>query len=190
MFMSVRSTRLRTVALVAASVAALSACTPAGGGLATTASPTPTASAEVIEAAPPGTPDPCAAVSTARLAEITGAEMAPGVFNSSLSNEGRNLCSWRPKDENISYPQITVEINWGFPDVEEHRELAAAAVGEVADSESEVEGATGVYFLPGNRTLGMGVGDYFVKVSYLHGTNGAMGARTIDVAREVAAYLN
>lgn len=188
--MSLRSTRLRTVALVAASVAVLSACTPAGGGLATTASPTPTASAEVIEAAPPGTPDPCAAIDLARVSEIVGSEMAPGVFDSSLSNDGRNRCSWRPVDENSTLPRVEVEINWGFADIAEHRELATEALGETTDVKSEIEGAMDAYFLPKRRTLAMAVDDYVVKVSYIHGASEDRAKRTVALAREVAAYLN
>lgn len=169
----------------AAGVALLAGCTPADGGATATATPEPTPTATALAEAPAGTPDPCALVSRERLQEISGYELSDGVFNSGLSDSGRNVCDWGPASDEQTTPRVVVTVNWGFPDLEEHRALSEEIHGESRDV--EIEGAVGAYAFPGYRSISMGFGDHFIKVSYIQPDNPDGGHVCAAIAREVAA---
>ncbi|WP_062465756.1 DUF3558 domain-containing protein [Demequina maris] len=180
-----------TAAAVGAAVV-LAGCTP----LASDAEPSADASSltdptvSAVATAPAGTPDPCDVMTLKTLNKIVGLKMADGEFNSSLSYEGRNICEWRPHNEERSEPRVQVEINWEYPDPVRHRELAEAVFGNTFTVKKTIKGAEDAYALPSRRTIGMGVGDYFVKVSYIQPGRKEGKNMTLEIAREVAASLN
>jgi|GEM_PF-5308579 len=189
--MSHRIVNARLAAVATAAAVALAACTPASTG--TDASADPDVESTVLAGpaeAPAGTVDPCELLTAKRLKKLTGTSFAQGTFNSTLSGEGRNLCTWYPENEERSYPRLSVEINWEFPDPVQHREIATDLFGKTANVKSGIEGAEEPYFLPGKTTLGMGVGDYFVKVSYTPSGNSQQADRLKKIAREIVKNLD
>ncbi|SEJ67894.1 DUF3558 family protein [Demequina mangrovi] len=185
---------LTSAAATASGVALLSGCTPLGSSGDPSASATPTAlsTASPVAHAPAGTVDPCALVKRGNVSNAVGANLAQGVFNSALSTDGRNICDWRPENEDKTEPRVQVEINWAFPDASSHRALAEEVFGKTLDVSREVEGATDLYMTPSRHTLGMSVGDYFVKVSMIDpDASRSEGADAIiDIGRRVAANLS
>ncbi len=175
-------------------VALLAGCTPLSSGPDASASATPSTepTTTVLATAPAGTPDPCAMIGAERASEILGTEMSAGEFDAGVSSDGRNICEWRPANEEKSEPRLQVEVNWAFPDAAEHRALAEEVFGATSDLDREIEGASDVYTSPGRRTLGMTVGDYFVKVSYIKPKAKKKVALNacVDAAREIAAGLS
>ncbi|WP_296667801.1 DUF3558 family protein [Demequina sp.] len=185
------SHRLPPVLVGAAAAAALllGGCTPAGGGVDSSASPSvaPTADGAVTATAPEGTPDPCTLLTAEFLQEATGFKMLDGTFNAALSNDGRNICTWNPASTERNVPRIQVEVNWGFPDAAGHREIATQIFGDLKNV--EIEGATNAYAYPGYRTEAMEVGQYFVKVSYIHPNRTNAGQITTAIATETVKNL-
>ncbi|WP_062461138.1 hypothetical protein [Demequina soli] len=145
----------------------LAGCTPLDSGVGPTASASPSAEPTIsaVAVAPAGTPDPCAMIVLDKLNSVLDTTMAEGVFDSGLSYDGRNICGWAPKDDQKTEPRVQVEINWEYPDATRHRKIAADLFGKTIDIKP-IKNAKDAYALPGKRTIGMSVGDYFVKVSF------------------------
>lgn len=165
----------------------LAGCTPSSSTSDATASAEPASTSTTAAEAPAGTVDPCSLVSGQKLSEITGFEMTEGDFNGGLSDSGRNVCDWRPVDEERSVPRLVITVNWGFPDAAEHRALAEEISGWSTDV--EIEGATNAYALTAYRTWGMNVGDYFLKVSYIQPGNRDGGHVAEAITKEAVANL-
>lgn len=166
----------------------LAGCTPSTTGPDATASPAPSTTSTVAAEAAAGTIDPCSLVSAQKLTELTGFDMTAGQFNGGLSDSGRNVCDWRPLDEERTVPRLVITVNWGFPDANAHRALAEEVSGWSTDV--EVEGATNAYALSAYRTWGMNVGDYFLKVSYIQPSNRDGGHVAEAITKEAVANLN
>ncbi|WP_062531117.1 hypothetical protein [Demequina rhizosphaerae] len=179
-----------TAAAVGAAVV-LAGCTP----LASDAEPSADASSladpslSAVAVAPAGTPDPCEMITLKKLNGIVDVKMADGEFNSSLSYEGRNICEWRPKNEERSEPRVQVEINWEYPDPEAHQAIAEGVFGRTVKPGGKIKSADYAYALPGRRTIGMGVGDYFVKVSFIQPNRKGAPDITLKLARAVSSTL-
>ncbi|WP_062517844.1 DUF3558 family protein [Demequina gelatinilytica] len=184
---------LPACAAAIAGIVLLAGCTPLGSDASASVSASPTAlPTEVVDAqAPEGTVDPCDLIKKKTLSSMVGTQMAAGRFNNALSNDGRNICEWRPKSDQKSEPRVQVEVNWGYPDVAAHRALAEEAFGKTRDVKRSIAGATDAYTTPSRRTLGMSVDEYFVKVSYIRpATDGSTaGDITFEIARKVAKNL-
>ncbi len=184
---------LPACAAAIAGIALLAGCTPLGSDVSASASEEPTVlpSDEADAKAPAGTVDPCTLITKKTLSTIVGTQMAYGQFNSALSNDGRNICEWRPKSDDKSEPRVQVEVNWGFPDVAEHRALAEEVFGKTRDVKRGIDGASDAYSTPSRSTLGMTVDEYFVKISYIRPSAGkdVAGDTTLEIARKVAKNL-
>ncbi|WP_062307715.1 DUF3558 family protein [Demequina subtropica] len=185
---------LPACATAAVGIALLAGCTPLGSGAGASSSATPTTepTTTVLAEAPAGTPDPCALVTAEELGEDVGIKMAAGKYNSALSNSGRNICEWRPANEERSEPRVQIEINWGFPSTAEHRALAEEVFDKTLDVTRKIGDITDAYTTPSRHTLGMSVDEYFVKISYIapNASRKVAGNATIEIARDVYAALS